>query len=78
MVGLLTTNAQMAPDGIEVSEIFEVPLALLANEKSYERKTLVRKGLKVPYYAVVYENYRIWGATAGMLRDLQNKITRAL
>lgn len=74
IVGLVRQGAQVAPDGIEVARIFEVPLPYLAKDESYERGQLVRKGMKVPYYAVTHDGYRIWGATAGMLRDLQLKL----
>lgn len=74
VVGIIRDTASFAPDGIEVAEIFEVPLAYLAEDKSYERGQLERKGVRVPYYAVTHEGYRIWGATAGMLRDLRNKL----
>lgn len=78
VVGLLDAEATMRPDGVEVSEIFEVPLTHLAEDKNYQRDTLMREGLEVPYYAIAHEHYKIWGATAGMLRDLQNKMKHAL
>jgi len=74
VVGVLDEAASVLADGVEVAEIFEVPLATVANKQSYKRDTLVRDGFEVPYYAINHIGYRIWGATAGMLRDLCLKI----
>lgn len=59
-----------APD--EVAEIFEIPLSYLMNGHHHER----RYG-EFPYglgmrrfYVMPYKHYFVWGATAGMLRNL--------
>lgn len=76
VVGLLSAAATVAADRIEVSEIFEVPLAHLLDKNNYERKYIHSKGLKLPYYCVNYRGYGIWGATAAMLWNLQDKINK--
>lgn len=59
----------------EVAEAFEVPMDLLLDRHSFEKKSFLREGLTVPFYEVNYRHYRIWGATAGMLLDLCRKVT---
>ena len=41
---------------------------------SFERKLLSRDGLNVPFLELNYGSYRIWGATAGMLWNLSQKL----
>lgn len=56
----------------ELSAVFGVPLAWLANPQNLEvryREPLVT-GPKVPVYYLQYETYTIWGATARMLINL--------
>lgn len=74
VVGLIDGPVELLADPAEVAEVFEVPLDLLLDSKSYQRKSLSRDGLVVPYYEVNWGGYRIWGATAGMLWDLSEKV----
>jgi 8-oxo-dGTP pyrophosphatase MutT (NUDIX family) len=56
----------------EVAEIFEVPLAYLMDGKAHQRRSglLPNQTVSRSFYAMPYQNYFIWGATAGMLRNL--------
>ena len=53
---------------------FEVPLELMINENNYNRHEIEWEGRMEAYYAVEYEGYNIWGATAGMLRNLSRRM----
>ena len=44
---------------------------------SFKRSTLVRDGLKLPFYELQWQQHRIWGATAGMLWNLARKVADA-
>lgn len=74
VVGLVHGPVELVSDPGEVAEVFEVPASVLLDPQAYRRKTLSRDGLVVPYYEVNWEGYRIWGATAGMLWDLCQKV----
>lgn len=74
VVALVEPPTQFRIDSGEVAEVFEVPLTVLLDRQRYETKVLSKQGLNVPFYEVNYEGYRIWGATAGMLRDLSRKL----
>lgn len=56
----------------EVAEIFEVPLAYLMNGRIHQRRSgvFLHQQTRRSFYAMPYQNYFIWGATAGMLRNL--------
>ena len=71
VVGLLTPPFTLTADAGEVAEIFEVPLAHLMNGAHHQRLSVdLPAGGRRSFYAMPYERYFIWGATAGMLRNL--------
>jgi 8-oxo-dGTP pyrophosphatase MutT (NUDIX family) len=76
VVGLVTPGFTTRADPREVAEIFEVPLDHFLDEKNHKvdsRKT--PQGTTRPYYAMPYGERYIWGATAGMLKNLQYILT---
>lgn len=74
VVGVVREIPPWRLDPNEVAEAFEVPLAIVLDPASYERKHLLRAGFKLPFYELNYGAYRIWGATAGMLWNLCQKV----
>jgi 8-oxo-dGTP pyrophosphatase MutT (NUDIX family) len=77
---ILPTVARVKPDFAltlnpsEVTEAFEVPLAFLMNPANHQRKTRDWKGIEREYYAMPFENHYIWGITAGILRNLYERV----
>ena len=74
VVGLLTPPLALAPDPNEVAEIFEVPLDFLLEERNRQRRTREFQGQIVGYYVFEYQGRVIWGATAGMLVNLNRML----
>ena len=71
VVGLLSEPADLIVDTSEVEYAFEVPLLFLldkSNQRAAEREF---HGKKMPIIEFVYEDKRIWGATAFMLVNLR-------
>lgn len=60
----------------EVAEVFEIPLSVTLLPQNYREEAYERGGMIVPYFAISHEGYRIWGATAGILRNLCCRVTR--
>lgn len=75
-VGLVQPDYTLSPDDFEVAEIFEVPLSFFMDEKNHRRDSRTHKGEVREFYAMPYEDYYIWGATAGMLRNLYDILTQ--
>jgi 8-oxo-dGTP pyrophosphatase MutT (NUDIX family) len=75
VVGLVEDVAEVRPCAREVAEIFEVPLPFLIDAANFERKFLSREGFNVPFFELNYGGHRIWGATAGMLWNLSQKLS---
>ncbi len=58
----------------EVTETFEVPLTFLMNPANHQRRSRDWKGITREFYAMPFENHYIWGITAGILRNLYERI----
>ena len=58
----------------EVTETFEVPLKFLMTPANHQRKTRDWNGFARDYYAIPYQNRYIWGITAGILRNLYERV----
>jgi 8-oxo-dGTP pyrophosphatase MutT (NUDIX family) len=61
----------------EVDTAFEVPLAFLMTPENYKRESRDWNGLTVKYYVIPFANHNIWGATAGILRNLYERVYQA-
>jgi 8-oxo-dGTP pyrophosphatase MutT (NUDIX family) len=74
VVGLVNPSARLAMNANEVADVFEVPLRFLMDPANHRHHTFdwagaKRHWLSMPYQEVAQERF-IWGATAGMLRNL--------
>jgi 8-oxo-dGTP pyrophosphatase MutT (NUDIX family) len=58
----------------EVVDAFEVPLSFLMNPANHEIHSKEFRGMERSYYAMPYAERYIWGATAGILRVLYERI----
>ena len=58
----------------EVSEVFEVPLNFLMSPDNHQKKSIMWQGKKRYFYTMPYENRYIWGATAGIIRNLYERL----
>lgn len=64
----------LVPDETEVAEIFEVPLEFLMSAGNYQQHAVYWQGGIRRFYAIPYGDYYIWGATAGILRNLYERL----
>ena len=58
----------------EVVDAFEVPLAFLMNPANHQVHSKEFRGMERSYYAMPFAERYIWGATAGILRVLYERI----
>ena len=72
VVGLVHPPFGLRADPGEVAEIFEVPLSFLMDGANHQRRSAVFPSGhgRRSFYAMPYDRFFIWGATAGMLRNL--------
>jgi 8-oxo-dGTP pyrophosphatase MutT (NUDIX family) len=58
----------------EVADAFEVPLEFLMTPGNHQRLKRDWNGIERQYYAMPFEERYIWGVTAGILRNLYERI----
>ena len=76
VVAFVRPGFDLALDAFEVAEAFEVPLAFFLDGASRRIHSGTRSGRRRYFYAFEYEGRNIWGATAGMLVNLQQRMAR--
>lgn len=78
VTGLVQPEFDLSPDTFEVAEVFEVPLSFLTNPLNYRvHRADLPDGRIRQYYSVPWQDYFIWGATAGMLRGMYQILAEA-
>jgi 8-oxo-dGTP pyrophosphatase MutT (NUDIX family) len=77
---IVPTVARIRPDfslrlnPAEVDEVFEVPLAFVMAGENHQRHSRPWNGMTRSYYAIPFGERYIWGVTAGILRNLYERI----
>jgi 8-oxo-dGTP pyrophosphatase MutT (NUDIX family) len=75
VVGFVRPGFTLTAAPAEVAEVFETPFAFLMDPANHERRhDKGADGQTRRYYAMPYEDRFIWGATAGMLRCLYERL----
>jgi 8-oxo-dGTP pyrophosphatase MutT (NUDIX family) len=67
VVALVTPPLNLKLDDFEVAEVFEPPLEFLLDRANHQRQSIEVRGTRHEYWAMPWQGYFIWGATAGML-----------
>jgi 8-oxo-dGTP pyrophosphatase MutT (NUDIX family) len=75
VVGFVRPAFTLKPDPREVADIFEVPLAFFLDPANHHVHSRTWQGRERRYYAMPYGERYIWGATAGMLKNLHFVLT---
>ncbi|MDX5331729.1 MAG: CoA pyrophosphatase [Caulobacteraceae bacterium] len=74
VVGFIEHGFTLRPNPDEVAEIFETPFGFLMDPANHEQHEREFSGQTRRFYAMTHENRFIWGATAGMLRALYDRL----
>ena len=75
VVGLIAPPFELTINPHEVDEAFETPLAFLMDPANHRREGREWKGRYRTYYAMPFGDHYIWGATAGMIRNLYERLS---
>lgn len=65
---------ELAINKSEVDDAFEVPLAFLMDPGNHQLHSKEFRGAQRSYYAMPFAERYIWGATAGILRALYERV----
>ncbi len=74
VVGLVEPPLELVINPHEVDDAFETPLAFLMDPANHQRHGREWKGRHRTYYAMPHGDRYIWGATAGMIRNLYERL----
>ncbi len=74
VVGLVQPEFSLRLAPAEVAAVFEVPLAFLLDPANHRRDSREWRGHLRWFYAMPYGEHLIWGATAGMVRNLYERL----
>lgn len=78
VIGVIPPDLLLSPHEAEVAALFEVPLDHLLAEVNHLRRLMHYKGRDRHYYEIDWPEYRIWGATAGMIVNLAPLLREAI
>jgi len=73
-VALVRPGFRLTINHSEVDDAFEVPLSFLMNPANHQVHSKEFRGMERSYYAMPFAERYIWGATAGILRVLYERI----
>jgi 8-oxo-dGTP pyrophosphatase MutT (NUDIX family) len=74
VVALIRAGFEAVPDPHEVAAVFEIPLRFLMTPDNHHRHSREWQGHERFYYAMPYRDRYIWGATAGMIKNLYDRM----
>ena len=74
IAALVEPGFTLTTDPREVASVFEAPLEFLMNPANHEKRQAEFRGRQRFYWAMPYEGHFIWGATAGMIRALYERL----
>ena len=76
LVAFVRPGFTAMPNPEEVAFVFEVPFSFLVDPANHHRHSRMHEGKERHFYAMSYEDHYIWGATAGMVRNLYARLTQ--
>jgi 8-oxo-dGTP pyrophosphatase MutT (NUDIX family) len=74
IIGVVPPDLLLSPREFEVADIFEVPLAFVLDPANQQRKEVEFRGAMRRYYEILWQDRRIWGATAAMIVNLTRRL----
>jgi len=74
VIGVVPPNLLLYPHEHEVADWFEAPLAYLLDPANQRRQSALFQGKERTYYEIVWNERRIWGATAAMIINLSRRL----
>ncbi len=76
VVALVAPDPSLVLNASEVESVFEVPLGFLMDPKNHSIEARLAGGRERLFYAMPHHDRYIWGITAGILRNLYERVVR--
>ena len=74
VLGVIPPDLVLTPHEHEVAELFEAPLGFLLDPANQHRRSALFQGQTRHYYEILWNERRIWGATAAMIVNLSRRL----
>ena len=74
VLAVIEPDQPLSPHEHEVADWFEAPLAFVLDPQNHQLKSALFRGRERHYYEIVWNDRRIWGATAAMIVNLSRRL----
>lgn len=74
VLGVIPPDLALKPAEAEVAALFEVPLSFLLDPAHHHRVSAPWRGTTRHFYEILWNDRRIWGATAAMIVNLSRRL----
>lgn len=74
VIGVVPPDLVLQPSEAEVASVFEIPLAFLLDTGNHVEASVEWQGRERHYYEIMWNDRRIWGATAAMIVNLGRRL----
>jgi 8-oxo-dGTP pyrophosphatase MutT (NUDIX family) len=74
VVGVVRPDQPLSPHEFEVADWFEAPLQFVLDPANHLLKSALFQGRERHYYEILWNDRRIWGATAAMIVNLSRRL----
>ena len=74
VLAAVAPDLPLSPHEHEVADWFEAPLSFVLDPRNQERKSALFQGRERHYYEIMWNDRRIWGATAAMIVNLSRRL----
>jgi 8-oxo-dGTP pyrophosphatase MutT (NUDIX family) len=74
VLGVIPPNLALQPHEHEVADWFEAPLGFILDPANQRRVSALFAGQTRHYYEIMWNDRRIWGATAAMIVNLSRRL----
>jgi 8-oxo-dGTP pyrophosphatase MutT (NUDIX family) len=74
VLGVIPPDLPLEPHEQEVADWFEAPLAYILDAANQHRRSALFQGRERHYYEIIWNDRRIWGATAAMIVNLSRRL----
>ena len=74
VLGVVPPGLPLEPHEHEVADWFEAPFSFLLDPANQQQRTALFQGRERHYYEIIWNDRRIWGATAAMIINLSRRL----
>ena len=74
VLAVIPPGLPLTPHEHEVADLFEAPLGFILDPANQQRRSALFQGRQRPYYEILWNGRRIWGATAAMIVNLSRRL----